>query len=95
MDKRKSFLLRVDPELWAEVEAWAAAELRSVNGQIEYLLRQAVGRRRGAGAQPVPAAGRPRGGGALPPGSGADSEKESARGTVKGYTGIPGERTRR
>lgn len=81
MDKRKSFLLRVDPELWAEVEAWAAAELRSVNGQIEYLLRQAVGRRRGAGA--------------LPPGSGADPEKESARGTVKGYTGIPGERTRR
>jgi len=48
MDGRKSFLLRMDPELWAEMEAWAAAELRSVNGQIEYLLRQAVARRKGA-----------------------------------------------
>jgi len=47
MDRRKSFLLRMDPELWAEMEAWAAAELRSVNGQIEYLLRQAVARRKG------------------------------------------------
>lgn len=45
MDKRKSFLLRVDPELWAEVEAWAAAELRSVNGQIEWLLREALAKR--------------------------------------------------
>lgn len=55
MDKRKSFLLRMDPELWAEVEAWAAAELRSVNGQVEYLLRQAVARRRGAVQDPGPA----------------------------------------
>ena len=47
MDSRKSFLLRIDPELWAEMEAWAAAELRSVNGQIEYLLRQAVAKRKG------------------------------------------------
>jgi hypothetical protein len=47
MENRKSFLLRIDPELWAEMEAWAAAELRSVNGQIEYLLRQAVLKRKG------------------------------------------------
>ena len=47
MDNRKSFLLRIDPELWAELESWAAAELRSVNGQIEYLLRQAVLKRKG------------------------------------------------
>ena len=47
METRKSFLLRIDPELWAEMEAWAAAELRSVNGQIEYLLRQAVLKRKG------------------------------------------------
>jgi len=47
MESRKSFLLRIDPELWAEMEAWAAAELRSVNGQIEYLLRQAVLKRKG------------------------------------------------
>ena len=42
MAERKSFLMRIDPGLWAELEAWAQAELRSVNGQIEYLLRQAV-----------------------------------------------------
>jgi len=46
MAERKSFLLRIDPELWAELEAWAQAELRSVNGQIEYLLRQAVQKRK-------------------------------------------------
>ena len=48
MANRKSFLLRIDSELWAEMEAWAAAELRSVNGQIEYLLRQAALKRKGA-----------------------------------------------
>ena len=45
-DERKSFLLRIDPELWAELEAWAGDELRSVNGQVEYLLRQAVKKRK-------------------------------------------------
>ncbi len=40
-------LLRIDPALWAELESWAAAELRSVNGQIEYLLRRAVAKRKG------------------------------------------------
>jgi hypothetical protein len=52
--ERKSFLLRIDPKLWAELEAWAAQELRSVNGQIEYLLREAVARRRRAAAEPPP-----------------------------------------
>ena len=47
MDARKAFLLRIDPDLWKELEAWAPDELRSVNGQIEYLLRQAVQRRQG------------------------------------------------
>jgi hypothetical protein len=46
MENRKSFLLRIDPKLWSELEAWAQEELRSVNGQIEYLLRQAVVQRR-------------------------------------------------
>ena len=46
MDNRKSFLLRIDPELWADLERWAASELRSINGQIEYLLRQAVLKRK-------------------------------------------------
>jgi hypothetical protein len=43
---RKPFLLRIDPRLWDELEAWAQQELRSVNGQIEYILRDAVTRRR-------------------------------------------------
>ena len=55
MAERKPFLLRIDPALWAELEAWAGDELRSVNGQIEYLLRQAVQRRKGG--QAVPKAG--------------------------------------
>lgn len=53
MAERKSFLMRVDPALWAELESWAQAELRSVNGQIEFLLRQAVQKRKGE--QPVTA----------------------------------------
>ena len=50
MESRKSFLMRIDPALWAELESWAQDELRSVNGQIEYLLRQAVLKHRGASA---------------------------------------------
>ena len=42
MATRKQFLLRIDPEVWADVEKWAADELRSVNAQVEYLLREAV-----------------------------------------------------
>jgi len=46
--EKKSFLLRIDPAVWAEVERLAAAELRSVNAQVEYLLREAL-RQRGIG----------------------------------------------
>jgi hypothetical protein len=46
MAERKSFLLRMDPALWDDLEGWAQAELRSVNGQIEYILRQAVNKRK-------------------------------------------------
>jgi hypothetical protein len=45
---RKAFLLRLPPDLWAELEKWAADELRSVNAQIEYLLRDAAQRRKRA-----------------------------------------------
>jgi hypothetical protein len=50
MAERKSFLMRIDPALWAELEAWAQDDLRSVNGQVEYLLRQAVLKRKGGAA---------------------------------------------
>ncbi len=43
---KKSYPLRIDPVLWAEIERLAAAELRSVNAQVEYLLREALARRR-------------------------------------------------
>lgn len=43
---KKAFLLRIDPQLWKELERWSQDELRSVNGQIEFLLKQAVAKRR-------------------------------------------------
>ena len=45
MKPRKAYLLRLDPKLFDELEAWAGADLRSVNAQIEFLLKQAVARR--------------------------------------------------
>jgi hypothetical protein len=42
--KRKSFLLRISPELYAALERWAADDLRSVNAQIEFLLMDAMRR---------------------------------------------------
>ena len=52
---KKSFLLRVDPALWAEIERLAAGELRSVNAQVEYLLRDALRSRTGKALTPAPA----------------------------------------
>ena len=51
--ERKAFLLRLDPKLWQDLEAWAQAELRSVNGQIEFLLREAVNKRKGQKKPPT------------------------------------------
>ena len=45
MADKKAFLLRLDPAVWAELERLAQAELRSVNAQIEFLLRDALSRR--------------------------------------------------
>lgn len=45
--QRKSFLLRMSPALYAELRTWADQEFRSLNAQIEYLLADAVRRRRG------------------------------------------------
>lgn len=50
MRERKSFLLRMDPALFESLEAWAQQELRSMNGQIEFLLKEAVARRKKAEA---------------------------------------------
>ena len=45
MAERKAFLLRLDPAVWAGLERLAQSELRSVNAQIEFLLRDALRRR--------------------------------------------------
>ncbi len=42
MTERKPFLLRLDAETLAALQAWAADDLRSVNGQVEFLLRRAL-----------------------------------------------------
>ena len=52
MSDRKAYLLCIDPEIWAQIERLAQAELRSVNGQVEYLLREALDKR---GIQPASA----------------------------------------
>jgi hypothetical protein len=68
---RKPFLLRIDPEVLAAVQRWADEDLRSLNGQIEFILRQALVRRGvrlpegpnraqaepGAAGEPAPGAG--------------------------------------
>ncbi len=42
MAEKKAFILRINPEVLKEIETWAADEFRSTNGQIEYLLQQAI-----------------------------------------------------
>ena len=52
MAERKPFLLRLDPATYLTLERWAADELRSLNAQIEYILRRAL---QEAGRAPRPA----------------------------------------
>jgi hypothetical protein len=58
--QRKQYPLRIDPEVWAAVQRWADDDFRSVNGQVEWILRDALrragrlpkqGERPGAGEQ--------------------------------------------
>ena len=67
MAARKSFLLRADPEVLAALNRWAADELRSVNAQIEFLLRDAL-RRAGRFSAKDAADGRPASSDDLSPG---------------------------
>jgi hypothetical protein len=47
MASKRSFLLRIPPALWGDIKRWADDDLRSVNAQIEWILREAVAKRRG------------------------------------------------
>ena len=64
MAERKALLLRISPELWDDLSRWAAEDLRSVNGQIEWLLKRAAdekyGRRPPGGGSVTPPASGPR-----------------------------------
>ncbi|MGB4205344.1 MAG: Arc family DNA-binding protein [Bacteroidales bacterium] len=42
MDKKKPFVLRLNPEMMKRLEKWASDEFRSINGQIEWILHQAL-----------------------------------------------------
>ncbi len=59
MSEKHRFLLRLEPDLYAALERWAADELRSVNGQIEFLLKEAA---RASGRLRAPGDGKPKGG---------------------------------
>lgn len=50
MARRESFLLRIDPDVLEAIRHWAADDLRSVNGQLEWILRRAL---REAGRKPL------------------------------------------
>mgnify|MGYP001330428657 CR=1 FL=1 len=46
MQTRKKLLLRIENSLWEEVSRWAADDFRSINAQIEFLLREAIKRKK-------------------------------------------------
>ena len=73
--------MRIDPGLWRELERWAADELRSVNGQIEFIVREAL-RRRGVGSHPER---RPQHG----PEHGPDAENAAAAAPAAGTAASP------
>lgn len=47
MAQKKAVILRIDPKLWNDLNIWAKDEIRSLNAQIEYVLREAVKKRKG------------------------------------------------
>lgn len=49
MGEKKAFALRISPEMLRDIEAWAQEDFRSVNGQIEFLLSEALKRRKKGG----------------------------------------------
>jgi hypothetical protein len=46
MAEKKTVLLRLDPKAWEEINRWAEEEFRSINGQIEYIIDEALRKRR-------------------------------------------------
>ncbi len=46
-EEKKQLLLRLSPKLWNEIASWAEQDFRSINGQIEYILTEAIKKRKG------------------------------------------------
>jgi hypothetical protein len=53
-EERKGFLLRLPPKLLDELRRWAEQEMRSINGQIEWIVREALRRRAGGEGEAAP-----------------------------------------
>ncbi|MGE5390865.1 MAG: hypothetical protein ACM3PE_07360 [Deltaproteobacteria bacterium] len=53
--QKKSFLLRIDPNIYAALEKWADDEFRSVNAHVEYLLRESLKKTGRLGKPSIPA----------------------------------------
>lgn len=77
MSDRKSFLMRVDPRLLEALQRWANDDLRSLNGQIEFLLRDALKRAGRAPKVTEPVADAP-GPGTIPPRNSSPPEQDLA-----------------
>lgn|GEM_PF-881025 len=97
---RKQVLLRLDPAVHDALAAWAAAELRSTNAQIEYLLRRALSEagRLPSGVRPIPRRGRPPkdAAPAPPPSGSAPSDPTASTPTASAPTDPgPGDRSNR
>jgi hypothetical protein len=67
--ERRAFLLRMDPETYAALQRWAADDLRSLNAQIEFVLRRALLDEGRLGPQAPPAFNPPVGDGDVPVGT--------------------------
>jgi hypothetical protein len=58
-EKKKSILLRISPVLWEKLNMWARDDLRSVNAQIEFILREAARKRSGKASEDAPDSPKP------------------------------------
>ncbi|HUX69032.1 MAG TPA: hypothetical protein VMV41_00815 [Cellulomonadaceae bacterium] len=76
MSERRQVLLRLDPAVHDALTRWATDEFRSVNAQVEMLLRRALADagRMPAHAAPIPRRGRPRTGDQAPPPAGGRTD---------------------
>ena len=69
MTERRAFLLRMDPETYTALQRWAADDLRSLNAQVEFVLRRALLAERRLGPRAPPAFNPPVGDGDVPAGT--------------------------